>query len=278
VWNDWAWEVFGPYNDLMSPLAAIMTADVQIAIEEIKRTARRGFRGFTLPAKPIWGAHDSRHPNYNLDMYDPMWAVIQDLDLPITFHVSTGMDPRTARREGGAVINYVANACTQVIEPMACLCASGVFERFPKLRFALIECGIGWVPWALDAMDEAYRKHHLWAYPKLKQLPSEYFRQHGAVTFQEDRAGLMQAEPFNRSTTLCGPMTIRTRKEPGRIRPAVIARPALGGWPAGGGAEPHQSIDGLPGPAYIPPLARLANEGRRDGECERTPNSRAGNQ
>jgi predicted TIM-barrel fold metal-dependent hydrolase len=84
-----------------------------------------------------------------------MWVVIQDLDLPITFHVSTGMDLRTARKEGGAVINYVANACTQVIEPMACLCAS-VFERFPKVRFALIECGIGWVPWALDAMG-AYR-------------------------------------------------------------------------------------------------------------------------
>jgi predicted TIM-barrel fold metal-dependent hydrolase len=197
VWNDWAWETFGPYYDFMSPLAAIMTADVNVAIAEIKRTAKMGFRGITLPAKPIWGAADARHPNYNLAIYDPMWAVIQDCDLPITFHISTGMDPRTARKEGGAVINYVTHACTTVIEPMSCLCASGVFEHFPKLRFALIECGIGWVPWALDAMDEAYRKHHLWAYPKLKQLPSEYFRQHGAASFQEDAAGLKLAEPFN---------------------------------------------------------------------------------
>ncbi len=197
VWNDWAWETFGPYNDFMSPLAAIMTADVDIAIAEIKRTAKLGFRGLCLPSKPIWGAADSRHPNYNLDIYNPMWAVIQDLDLPITFHISTGMDPRTARKEGGAVINYVTHACPTVIEPMSCLCASGVLERFPKLRFALIECGIGWVPWALDAMDEAYKKHHLWAYPKLKQLPSDYFRQHGAASFQEDLSGLKLAEPFN---------------------------------------------------------------------------------
>ena len=35
-------------------------------------------------------AHDSRDPNYNLTIYDPMWAAIQDCDLPITFHVSTG--------------------------------------------------------------------------------------------------------------------------------------------------------------------------------------------
>jgi predicted TIM-barrel fold metal-dependent hydrolase len=72
-----------------------------------------------------------------------------------------------------------------------------VLERFPKLNFAPVESGIGWVPWALDAMDEAYRKHHLWAYPKLKNLPSEYFRSNGAATFQEDRAGLELAEKWN---------------------------------------------------------------------------------
>jgi len=196
VWNDWAWETFGPYNDFMSPMAAIMTADIDLAIAEIKRVAQVGFRGIALPCKPIWGAHDARHPNYNMALFDPMWAVIQDCDLPITFHISTGRDPRAARKDGGAIINYAAHALSPTIEPISCMCASGVLERFQKLRFAAIECGIGWVPWALDAMDEAYRKHHLWAFPKLKQLPSEYFRQHGAASFQEDAAGLRLAEPF----------------------------------------------------------------------------------
>jgi predicted TIM-barrel fold metal-dependent hydrolase len=80
---------------------------------------------------------------------------------------------------------------------VANLCASGVLERFPKLRFAAIECGIGWVPWALNSMDEAYRKHHLWVTPKLKKLPSEYFRSNGAASFQEDPAGLDLAVKFN---------------------------------------------------------------------------------
>ena len=66
-----------------------------------------------------------------------------------------------------------------------------------KNQFAAVESGIGWVPWALDAMDEAAVKHHLWAYPRLKKLPSEYFRSNGAATFQEDRAGLALAETFN---------------------------------------------------------------------------------
>ncbi len=197
VWNEWAWETFGPYNDFMSPIAAIMTADVNIAIEEIKRVAKLGFRGVNLPCKPIFGPHDAQHPNYNMTVYDPMWAVIEECDIPITFHISTGMDPRAARHDGGAVVNYVTHACPTVIEPVSNMCASGVLERFPKLRFAAIESGIGWVPWALKAMDEAYLKHHLWAYPKLKQMPSDYFRQHGAASFQEDQAGVDLAEKHN---------------------------------------------------------------------------------
>ena len=45
-------------------------------------------------------------------------------------------------------------------------------------------------------MDEAYRKHHFWVRPKLKRLPSEYFREHCWASFQEDPAGLALAEPM----------------------------------------------------------------------------------
>jgi predicted TIM-barrel fold metal-dependent hydrolase len=150
-----------------------------------------------LPCKPVFNSQDARDPNYNMGVYDRMWAVIEETGLPITFHIGTGRDPRGASKEGGAVMNYVAHALVQAIEPMAALCSSGVLERFPRIKFAAIESGIGWVPWALDAMDEAYVKHHMWAYPKLKMLPSEYFRAHGAVAFQEDRAGLGLALQFD---------------------------------------------------------------------------------
>ena len=197
IYNDWAWETFAKYNDRMSPIAAIATADLPGSIKEIERVAKLGFRGLTLPCKPIFGAHDARHPNYNLPIFDPMWAVIQEADLPITFHVSTGRDPRAARKDGGAVINYVSHSLVPTIEPVANLCGSGVLERFPGIKFAAIESGIGWVAWALEAMDEAYHKHHMWALPRLKMLPSEYFRKHGYASFQEDPVGLDLAVKYN---------------------------------------------------------------------------------
>ena len=194
VYNDWAWETFGRHVDRMSPAAALATGDLEGSIAEVTRVARLGFRVLTLPCKPVWGGHDVDHPNYNLPMFDPLWTVIQDAKLPITFHVSTGRDPRAARGNGGAVINYVSHSLSPTIEPVANLCASGVLDRFPGLRFATIEAGIGWVPWLLDAMDEAYRKHHFWVRPKLSRLPREYFRERGHASFQEDAAGLALAE------------------------------------------------------------------------------------
>jgi predicted TIM-barrel fold metal-dependent hydrolase len=196
VWNEWAWETFGPYVDRLSPAAALATGDLEGSIAEVQRVAKQGFRFLTLPCKPIWGAHDVEHPNYNLPLFDPLWAAVQDADLGITFHVSTGRDPRAARGNGGAVINYVSHSLSPTIEPVANLCASGVLERFPRLRFATIEAGIGWIPWLLGAMDEAYLKHHFWVRPKLSKLPSEYFRLHGFASFQEDKPGLDLAERY----------------------------------------------------------------------------------
>lgn len=190
VYNDWAWEVFGPYNDRLSPMACVAAADIAGAIAEIQRCAKLGFRGLCLPCKPVWGAPNHEVLNYNLPEFDPLWACIQDVDLPITFHVSTGRDPRTSRGNGGAVINYAVHSLAPTMEPVANLCASGVIERFPGIIFGTVEAGIGWVPWALSAMDEAYLKHHMWRRPKLDRLPSEYFKSNGFATFQEDKPGL----------------------------------------------------------------------------------------
>src|SRR6266851_1698354 len=197
VFNDWAWETYGPHNHRLSPMAAIATADIEGTMKEIERVAKMGFRGLTLPCKPVFGGHDSKHPNYNLPIYEPMWKLIEETGLPVTFHIGTGRDPRAARKDGGAVINYVSHALVQAVEPVANMCASGIIERHPSIQFAAIECGIGWVAWSLDAMDEAYRKHHMWAYPKLPKMPSDYFRSNGAASFQEDRVGLDLVVKYN---------------------------------------------------------------------------------
>jgi predicted TIM-barrel fold metal-dependent hydrolase len=197
AYNDWAWEEFAEYNDRLMPMACVAPAVLDDTLAEIERCAKRGFKGLALPCKPVFGPPNVDDPNYNLREFEPLWDCIEDVDLPITFHVSTGRDPRTSRSQGGAVINYTIHSLSPTMEPLVNICASGVAERHPKLRFGAIEAGIGWVPWMLEAMDEAYLKHHMWVRPKLELLPSEYFKRQGFSSFQEDKSGLDLAREHN---------------------------------------------------------------------------------
>ena len=194
AWNDWAHEDYGPHQDRIVPMAMVPTNDVEGAIAELHRVAELGFKGITIPAKPEYGptGMDSRH--YNQPEFEPLWDAIEDVELPVTIHVSTGRDPRAASGPGGAVVNYAIHCCAASQEPVAHLCASGVLERHPKLRVATIEAGIGWVPWLLEAMDEAFYKHRMWVAPELKEPPSHYYRTQMASSFGEDTSGLGLAE------------------------------------------------------------------------------------
>lgn len=204
IYNDWAAEISRGHRERMNIAACIATGNVDNAVAEVERVAKLGYRVVTLPNKPVFGPGEPGQLNYNDKSFDPLWARIEEADLTVTFHVSTGSDPRVARGPGGAVINFAFHCLTSPAEPVANMCASGLLDRFPRLRFAAIESGIGWVHWFLDALDEGYKKHHMWAFPKLRQgLPSDYFRMHGGATFSEDRIGLELLGKYGLEDNFC---------------------------------------------------------------------------
>jgi predicted TIM-barrel fold metal-dependent hydrolase len=202
IWNDWAWEVCEPQRQRCSPTAALATGDLEGSIAEVQRVAKMGYKVLTLPCKPNWGPHEPSHVNYNQNHFDPLWAAIQDADLAATFHVSSGADPRVARGEGGAIINYAVHSMAPTMEPVVNICASGVLQRFPKLRFATIEANAGWLPWLLDTMDEGRQKHHMWVSPTLKELPSDYYRRNWGASICDDRSAMLLVEQYGLENNL----------------------------------------------------------------------------
>ncbi|MDH3296253.1 MAG: amidohydrolase family protein, partial [Acidimicrobiia bacterium] len=175
------------HQDRILPMAQI---PLDAAVAEVERVANLGFRGVTVPAKPEYGPTGMDKRNYNQPEFEPLWSALENADLPLTIHVSTGRDPCAESGPGGAVINYAVHCCAASQEPVANLVASGVLERHPKLRFATIEAGIGWVSWLLEAMDEAFYKHRMWVAPELKDPPSYYYRRQCFASFGEDTSGL----------------------------------------------------------------------------------------
>ncbi len=175
-------------------MALIATGDIDGALAEVRWAAEHDFVGLCLGNAPIYGPKVWGHIEYNDPAFERLWSLVEETGLPVTFHVSTGRDPRAVGGNGGAIINYVCHSMETTIEPLVQLITSGVFERHPRMKAGLVESGIGFVPWLLETMDYAYKAHHFWVRPVIPELPSEYFRRHCFATFQEDHVGVQAAE------------------------------------------------------------------------------------
>jgi predicted TIM-barrel fold metal-dependent hydrolase len=171
-------------------------------VAEASWAAEHGFVGLCLGNSPVFGPKVWGNIEYNDPRFGRLWSVVAETGLPVTFHVSTGRDPRAVGGNGGAIINYVCHSMETTIEPLVQLITSGVFERHPGLRAGMVESGIGFVPWLLETMDYAYRVHHMFVRPVIPELPSTYFRRHCFATFQEDHVGLAMAEELDLTANL----------------------------------------------------------------------------
>jgi predicted TIM-barrel fold metal-dependent hydrolase len=198
AWNRWAYDFHGGadgwYGGRSLPLACIATGDVDLAMAEVRWAAEHRFIGLCLGNSPVYGPKIWGNLEYNDPSFEPLWALAEETGLPITFHVSTGRDPRAVGGNGGAIINFVCHSMQTPMEPLVQLITSGVFARHPGLRAGMIESGIGFFPWMAEDMDFAYRAHHFWVRPVIPDLPSEYLRRHCFASFQEDRHGVTTAE------------------------------------------------------------------------------------
>ena len=148
-------------------------------------------------AAAIFGPLADGELQYNDKVFEPLWSLVEEVNLPITFHVSTGRDPRAVGGNGGALINYVSHSMSTVMDPLVHLISSGVFERHPRIKAGSIEGGIGWVPWMIETLDYAHKAHHMWARPVLPEPPSFYYRRNCFSAFMNDRSTLLLAEELD---------------------------------------------------------------------------------
>ena len=196
LYNNYYYDLFGEHGDTFVLSAMVPTIGIEGAIDEVKRIHKQGYRSVSVPVS---------RPSlpYNKSNYDPLWATVEDLGIPLSFHVFTRSEPFSVdalREMGGAksadgieLIGLV-QGMAEGMNPLLLLSASGALDRCPDMKFVLVECGTGWLAWALYALDDMYERRHMWHVPKLEMRPSEYFRRQGYITFGDDPIGLHNIE------------------------------------------------------------------------------------
>lgn len=157
-------DIFRPYADRLTPVAAIPLHTPQEGIEELEFAVNElGLKVAIIPGnvrRPIKALADkypaSEHPElarhltwldtFGIDSahdYDPFWAKAVELKVPLTTH-SVGMGWTSRSTVNNYMYNHIGHFASASEALAKSLFLSGVTRRFPELRFGLIEGGAAW--------------------------------------------------------------------------------------------------------------------------------------
>ena len=188
AYNDWLVEFCAADRDRLYGVGLVAPQCVASAIEEARRMKRElGFAGLYLRPNPVRGR------NWHDPAYDPLWAVCEELGLPVAFHEGWPSELPVAigeRFDGRHEVLWLAahTAChpAEMMYASLCLIVGGVLARFPGLKVGFFEANCSWVPYWLWRMDEHYEFRRRHVIDRIPELPSFYFKRQCWVAIEAE--------------------------------------------------------------------------------------------
>lgn len=198
-YNDWTVEEWsGESGGRLIPLCIIPLWDPMAAKDEIERNAARGVRAVTLSELPQRLGLPSL---YDDDGYwDPVLAACQDTGTVVCLHI--GSASSFARSADDAPV--ASDAVFTSINSQMCLTdwvLSGALAKFPRLKIAMSESQVGWMPYLMERLDSIWDRHRSKPISgissQLTERPSSYVvgRVYGCVV--DDQTGVDFHRPLS---------------------------------------------------------------------------------
>jgi predicted TIM-barrel fold metal-dependent hydrolase len=168
AYNRWLADLCKANPGRHAGVALINVDDIDMSVKEIRQAKEAGlWGGVLLPSST------GDHPFYHHPRYEPLWAVCEELNLPLQTHAGWSPDYGDVP---AAVAMYISEVDMWAHRPFAALMWSGAFERHPNLRYVMTETGCSWIIEALRVLefkaDLPIFKHFT---RDLSLRPSEYF-------------------------------------------------------------------------------------------------------
>ena len=162
AYNDWLIDEWLNLSKRFIPQCVVPLSPIEATVAEIRRAVGRGHRGVIFPAAPMQLAS---LPHINGAEYDPVWAVCQELGVPLCFRAGSTSElfqfppAPTMAPELGAAMQAATRSASAVFD-LTNLLFSRILVRFPHLKVIFAGSTIGWGTFLLEYADHQYEQDH----------------------------------------------------------------------------------------------------------------------
>jgi predicted TIM-barrel fold metal-dependent hydrolase len=203
AYNEFLWEEFcAPDRARLVGAAQVPSTGVADAIDALQRAVGRGFKTVVISN---WPSGEEQVGEED----ESFWAAAAEAAVPVCIHIN--LISRAARQRaragaakpggrqlyggssrgaGARAASGLAGVFSMVPAVIGQLIFTGVFERHPGLRVAMIETGVGWIPHFLEQMDDRFWRNRSWTDLPITEPPSTYWYGNMAASFIRDDNGI----------------------------------------------------------------------------------------
>jgi hypothetical protein len=216
AYNDWHVDDWcGTYPGRMIPLSIPPLWDPELMAGEVHRMADKGCHAVTFSENP----EKLGKPSWHSDHWDPFFRACEERSTVICVHIGSSSETVITAMDA-PIDTMITLQPMNIVKCAADLVWSPVFKKFPNLKVALSEGGIGWVPYFLERIDYVYQHHHVWTNQDFgDKAPEPGVQRERPHLLHRRRRGDGGAPPPQRGSTSTGSATTRTPTARGPTRP-----------------------------------------------------------
>ena len=190
AYNDWHIDSWcGAHPGRFIPLSIPPIWNPELMAKEVRRVSDKGCHNVTFSEDPSKLGWSSLHS----EDWDPFWKACVDTNTQVCLHIgssSTMIDLKDA-----PIDVMVTLTPLNAMQAASNIIWSPLLKRFPDLKFAMSEGGIGWVPYFMERIDYVYERHHYWTMQDFGDIrPSDKAKEVFSWCFIDDKAGVQDRD------------------------------------------------------------------------------------
>jgi predicted TIM-barrel fold metal-dependent hydrolase len=145
----------GKYPHRLKTCVSVTPRDIEGSVAEVKKWGREPWCVAILPSLPLDYPID--HPDMN-----PIWAAAADEGLSVIHHSFSFGYPGYRDLWQNPFLGRLCGHPWGGMRATAAFVGGGIMERYSTIRFGVLECGFGWLPfWAARMDDQAVYMGHV---------------------------------------------------------------------------------------------------------------------